>query len=126
MRKLIAALSILVALSGPYAVAQQATLPVPVTRAAEDNLGVASVYKTRDGGGRWEIYVSVRDSVGNEIRRQSFTGPDASHAGATILALQTAERTARSGETGGVGRTSDFRLLGFLFDNGYISGTLVP
>lgn len=122
MRKLIPLL-IVGFLAAPSLFAQQATNNVPVVRASEDNLRVEAVYKTRDSGGRWEVQVSVRDSGGVEIRRQSYTGPDAAHPSATVLALQTAERTARGGETGGVARTSDFRILGFLFDNGYLLGT---
>lgn len=105
----------------------QATLPVPVPRASEDNLRVESTYGTRDAGGRWEIYVSVRDSGGVEIRRQSYSGPDASHPGATALAFVTAQMTVRATEVGNNARKMDFRMLGFLFDNGYLAGvTLAP
>lgn len=105
----------------------QATLNSPVPRPSEDNLRAETLHITRDAGGRWQIDVSVRDSVGSEIRRQSFSGPDELHPGATALAIATAYTTARSGETGTLPRRLDFRLLGFLSDQGYITGvTLVP
>jgi hypothetical protein len=126
MRKL--ALALLVLFLGLGVVyAQQATLNTPVTRASEDNLRAETLYISRDNGGRWEVQVSVRDNGGNEIRRVVYSGPDSGHAGATALAIATAYTTARSGETGATARRLDFRLLGFLADQGYISGvTLVP
>lgn len=127
MRRILAVASLLIALGGGVALAQQATLNTPVTRAAEDNLRAETLYISRDLGGRWEVQVSVRDNSGNEIRRVVYNGPDAAHPTATALAIATAYTTARSGETGALPRRLDFRLLGFLVDQGYISGvTLVP
>lgn len=126
MRRLIAVFAVVVGLAS-VAVAQQATLNTPVTRPAEDNLRVESYYGSRDSGGRWEVYVSVRDSTGTEIRRTSYSGPDATHPAATAQAFVTAQMTARASETGTNVRKMDFRILGFLVDNGYISGvTVVP
>jgi hypothetical protein len=128
MKRLVGAFGVVVALfGGAYALAQQATLSTPVTRASEDNLRVETYFATRDSGGRWEVQVSVRDSSGNEIRRVNHSGPDAAHSGATALAFVTAQMTIRASETGGNARKMDFRILGFLLDNGYLSGvTLVP
>lgn len=127
MRKLLAIVAVLITLAAVHASAQQATFSAPITRPAEDNLRAESLYLTRDAGGRWEIQVSVRDSAGVEIRRLSYSGPDAAHPGATVLALITAYATPRAGETGGLARRLDFRLLGFLADQGYVSAvTLVP
>lgn len=128
MRRLVPlALVILTGLSCPV-YAQQATLTTPVARPSEHNLRVESVFATRDAGGRWEAVVSVRDSGGTvEIRRESYSGPDAAHPGATALAFITAQITARSGETGSNARRVDFRVLGFLADQGYLPAvTLVP
>jgi hypothetical protein len=113
---------------GSLAYAQQATLNTPVTRASEDNLQVMSYYATADGGGRWEAIVAVRDSGGNEIRRESYSGPDAAHPAATAAAFNTAVINVRASETGTDVRKVRFRITGFLKDNGYIvSGTtLVP
>jgi hypothetical protein len=125
-RYLSLALLFLVALTG-LAYAQQATFTAPVTPPAENNLRPEAVYITRDAGGRWEVTLSVRDSGGTELRRLTYSGPDAAHPGATALAFATAYDTARSGETGTIPRRLDFRTLGFLADQGYISGvTLVP
>jgi hypothetical protein len=117
---------LLVLLAAPL-FAQQATLNTPVVRNPEHNLRAETLYITRDLGGRWEVQVSVRDSAGEEIRRVVYSGPDAAHPGATALAIATAYTTARAGETGTLPRRLDFRLLGFLSDQGYIANvTLVP
>src|SRR5687767_14325934 len=120
-------LFVLILLAAPVS-AQQATLSTPVARNSEHNLRVESIYMTRDAGGRWEMVVSVRDSGGVEIRRDSYTGPDAAHPGATVAACNTAVVwTVRSGETGTNARKTDFRALGFLADQGYLPAvTLVP
>jgi len=127
MRKLLPLVVFVGLLGATVCLAQQATFSAPVARAAEDNLRAETLFVTRDSGSRWEVSVSVRDSVGNEIRRVSYSGPDATHPGATALAFVTAYTTARSGETGTLPRRLDFRVLGFLADQSYISAvTLVP
>lgn len=130
MRKLIPLALILITALIAYVVplsAQQATLTAPVTPPTENNLRTESVFITRDSGGQWRVEVSVRDSGGIELRRQSYSGPDAAHPTATALAFATAYDAARGGETGSIPRRLDFRTLGFLSDNGYIpASTLVP
>lgn len=127
MRRLLSLVVIALLFGGAYVYAQQATLNAPVARPSEDNLRAETLYISRDLGGRWEVQVSVRDSGGNEIRRVVYNGPDAAHPTATALAIATAYTTARSGETGALPRRLDFRLLGFLSDQGYIVGvSLVP
>lgn len=125
MKKLLVVLILLVAVP---LMAQQATFNSQVTRPAEDNFRAISYMATRDGGGRWEVVVGVFDTTGNtEIRRVTFSGPDVLHPSATALAFLTAQMNARSGETGGNVRRMDFRVLGFLADNSYISNvTLAP
>lgn len=122
-------LVVLAALIAVPASAQQATLASPVARTAEHNLRAESLYLTRDAGGRWEVQISVRDSAGVEIRRMAFSGPDAAHPGATVGALVAAYTTPRTDEIGVVPRRLDFRLLGFLKDQGYSpldTAVLVP
>lgn len=127
MRRLLPLVVLLVIFAAASAFAQQATLNAPVARPSEDNLRAETLYISRDVGGRWEVQVSVRDSGGTEIRRVVYNGPDAAHSGATALAIATAYTTARSGETGALPRRLDFRLLGFLSDQGYLAGvTLQP
>lgn len=120
-------LLVVLALVASPVFAQQATLNTPVARASEDNFRVESYFGTRDSGGRWQVEVSVRDNASNEIRRVTFSGPDTTHPGATAAAFNTALITVRSGETGTDVRKANFRVLGFLSDQAYISGvTLVP
>jgi hypothetical protein len=127
MRKPLAIAAVLAALSGAVVMAQQATNNTPVSRPAEDNRQIVSYYATSDGGGRWEVYVAIRDSGNNEIRRESYSGPDAAHPAATASAFNTAVINARASETGTDVRKVRFRITGFLFDNGYLpSTTLVP
>lgn len=127
MRKLITVLSVLITLSGGYALAQQATLNAPVARASEDNLRVESYTVSRDNGGYWTVQVSVRDNAGNEIRRLAYVGPDATHPGSTAATFNSALISVRATETGTDARKANFRILGYLSDNSYVSGvTLVP
>lgn len=127
MRKLIPLLFALLIVGVVPSYAQQATLSAPVARASEDNLRVESSYLTRDSGGRWEVQVSVRDNSSNEIRRTTYSGPDATHPSATATAYNTATISVRGTETGTDVRKVNFRILGFLSDNGYLPAvTLVP
>lgn len=102
----------------------EATLSSPVARTSEAKYVVRSLNITQFVSG---IEVSVQDSGNTEIRVQSFTCPDATHAGATVAALFTALDTVRATEAGGVLARANFRILGFLFDQGYLPAvTLVP
>lgn len=131
MRKLIPllfALLIVATVPAP-SYAQQATLPAPLARASEDNRQVVSYYATSDAGGRWEAIVAVRDNAFNEIRRESYSGPDATHPSATAAAFNTAVINVRATETGTDVRKVRFRITGFLKDQSYdpfTTSTLVP
>lgn len=128
MRKLIPLL-LVVLLGTPMLFAQQATLPAPLARASEDNRQVVSYYATSDAGGRWEAIVAVRDNVSNEIRRESYSGPDVTHPSATAAAFNTAVINVRATETGTDVRKVRFRITGFLKDQSYdpfTTSTLVP
>lgn len=128
MRRIIASVALGLSLAAAV-YAQQATLSAPITRTSEDNYRVESYTLTRDNGGQWFVIVSVRDSSGVEIRRVSYSGPDASRPGATAAAFNTAVSfTVLGGETGANTRKADFRVLTFLNTQGYLPAgvTLVP
>lgn len=102
----------------------EATFTSPVSRPSEAKYVVRSMNVTQFVA---NIEVSVQDSGNNEIRVQSFTCPDATHPAATVPAFFTALDTVRASEAGGVLARANFRILGFLFDNGYFPAvTLVP
>lgn len=104
----------------------EATLnsPVPRTSEAKYALRVVVLDFANNAG---HIEALVQDATNAEIRRVSYHVPDAAFPSATWPGLLSALGTARSGETGGAERRGNFRILGFLSDNGYLSGvTLVP
>lgn len=102
----------------------EATLNSPVSRASEAKYVVRTLGISQTQA---SIEVSVQDSSNNEIRVQAFTCPDAAHPSATVAALFTALDTVRATESGGILARANFRILGFLFDNGYFpAATLVP
>lgn len=106
--------------------AQQATSSAPVARNSEDNRRTESYCLSRTG---WEVTVSVRDSGGVLIRTEAYTGPDATHPGATAAAFNTAvSHTILGTETGANSRKTDFRILTFLKAQNYLaaSDTIVP
>lgn len=125
MRKLIAALSVLVALAGGYVLAQDATFAVPVARSSEAKYVVRD-FSCSFASQTASINLAVQDAGSTDIRLVTFTVPDAAHPSGTFVAFLSAIGTTRATETGGGNRRGAFRLLGFLSDNGYISGTLNP
>lgn len=73
------------------------------------------------------IVVDQKDAGGNTLSTVSFLVPDSAHPTATLANFVTAFTTARGGETGGVLRRLNFRILGYLFDQGYLpAATLNP
>lgn len=124
MRKTI--LSILLLSFAGLASAQEASLNSPVARPAEAKLTVKRLDLTASQA---VISISVQDSSNNEIRYYNLVVPDPSPstATATVSGLVTAIDTVRATETGGVLRRLNFRILGYLFDTGYLPGvTLAP
>lgn len=104
--------------------AQDASLSAPVARNSEAKMTVRSFCASQSAVG---IEVSVQDAGNAEIRVQGYTVPDAAHPSATVAGFFTAIGTTRGGETGGVLRRANFRILGFLTDNGYLpASTLNP
>lgn len=123
MKKLILLLALLLP---SVVVAQEATISAPVARSSEAKLRLASL--TLDFvANTAQVLVAVQDSTNSEIRTVRFVVPDAARPAATFPGVLTAIGTSRGGETGGAERRGNFRLIGFLLDNGYISGvSLVP
>lgn len=106
--------------------AQEATLNAPVARPAEAKLTVKRLDLTATQA---VISISVQDSSNSEIRYFNVVVPDPAPATATssVAGLVTAIDTVRATETGGVLRRLNFRILGYLFDTGYLPGvTLKP
>jgi hypothetical protein len=72
------------------------------------------------------VNVTLTDFTLGEVYAQSFTIPDSGRPTATVVGFLIALGTSRTGETGGALRIANFRILGYLFDNGYMTGTLTP
>ena len=123
MIRLLAALLIVV-LSVVAAPAQEATINAPESIA---RMVVANVNLGRDTS---SVAVEFRTSGGEPRLQRVYTLTNA----AELVSLITAIDTPRSGETGGVLRRFNFRVLGWLVDNGKlvndsgqpIAVTLVP
>jgi hypothetical protein len=124
MRKLIVALIVLI--SAGVASAQEATITTPVTRTSEAKYTIAEFHVVVSPLAA-QVEVAVKDSGNVEIRRITAKVPDPTHAGASVAGLNTAMMTIRATETGTDLRKQQFRILGYLSDQGYLSGvTLVP
>ena len=72
------------------------------------------------------VNVSLVDGTLGELAARSFSVPDSAFPSATVVGFLIALGTARPGEVGGALRIANFRILGYLFDNGYMTGTLTP
>ena len=113
MRKVLLFLILL----APWASAQEATLTSPVARPSEAKYKMQRVVLE---AGEAYLTVSVQDSSNEEIRSITYRTVD-------VAGVFAAIDTVRSGETGGVLRRANFRLLGFLLDEGYLPPvSLVP
>ena len=103
--------------------AQEATLNAPEvlpSPAAVSRLVVAEVLLTRSGGS-----VTVEFQAGTTPRRARTYAIAAGEMASFVTAIDT----ARSGETGGVARRFNFRVLGWLVDNSKIvddSAVVIP
>lgn len=121
MRKLI--LLILLSLAS-VVVAQELTLNSPVPRPAEAKLVMSKLEITAT---QVLAEIKVRGSADEEIRYFNLVIPDPDHPSATVAGFFTAMQTIRATETGGVMRRTNFRILGYLSDSGYLPGaTLAP
>lgn len=105
------------------------TLTTPVTRTSEAKYLVRElcVYARPNESPYATIAVSVQDSSNNEIRYFNAVIPDTAHASATVAGLFTALDTVRASEPAGALARANFRVLGYLLDQGYFpAGTLNP
>ena len=135
MKKLILILAIL-AVALP-AFAQKATLDTPNTGATIVDYEVAG-WDTSIESRRVLVKLYQRNANGDRLPRikrvivESFTVPDPETGEFTrtwvaFLAFQQLSDNARAGETGAVERRINFRVLGYLVDEGLLTGvTLVP
>lgn len=104
--------------------AQEATLNTPVVRPSEAKYTVTSIFVS---AAEARVVVAVKDAANAEIRSVTFEIPSEAQPSATVAGIFTALDTVRATETGGVLRRTNFRLLGYLADTGYLTGvTLVP
>ena len=121
---------VLLSASAPIGVvsAQEATLATPIPRAS------CSKYKVE----RFDvsttpvnifIRLQCRDSGNAEVpgHHKAFSLPDDAFPAATVVSFLTALDTVRATETGNIGRKMEFRIVGYLSDQGMLTGvTLVP
>lgn len=123
MRKLFLSLLIL-SITG-LASAQEATLSAPVPQPAETKFQIQRIDIT---AAQIVVSIDVKGPGGEQIRYFNVAVPDAAHPSATVPGLVTAIDTARPTETGGVLRRLQFRVLGYLADQGLLPAavTLVP
>ena len=120
-----------VLLFAPFASAQEATLITPIVKPSEVRKTVGRVDLSRT-----PLYalvqVNVLDSAGDVVRYYNVSiptapGDDADHPTASIGTFVNAIMTSRAGETGGVSRRFDFRVLSYLKDEGYFAdANIVP
>ena len=114
---------VLLLLAGP-ALAQEATLNTPVARPSESKIAAKLIQIEQ---AKVVVSLSVRDASSSEIRYYDVAIPDAATPTATVAGFVVAIDTVRATETGGALRKLQFRVLGYLFDTGYLPGvTLVP
>lgn len=125
-------LTMLVVLAAPQVPAQSFNLTTPVTQPSEEKYRVKQYHLDDTGtvaapNPLAVIGISVRDS-GNtkEIRTFNVVIPSTACGSATVNGLATAEDTERSGEPAGALGKKNFRILGYLSDNGcgFPAGTL--
>jgi hypothetical protein len=121
MKKLTLAALIFVAI---IASAQTATYNTPVSRSSETKVIVTNFHVLRDCACA-TIDLEVQDVNGVAIRSQSVGIPDPNIPSASLAGLVTAMETVRATETGNAIRKMNFRILGYLSDQGYLSGVTV-
>lgn len=124
MRKLL--LSILfVAVALPM-FGQQATINTPITRSSEAKIVIVDFSVKRDCACAY-VVLEYQDSGNATTHQQTVNVPDPAIPALTLQGLVGAMLTTRATETGANTRKMSFRVLGYLSDNGALSGvTLVP
>jgi hypothetical protein len=125
---------VLVLLLAPFAYAQEATINTPITRSSITKIRIDSFAFTRSASSV-SIGVVYQDATNADVPTPSlttsFTIPSAAGApctsATTLNGLTGAMNATRSGETGANARIQQFRILGYLSDQGCLTGvTLAP
>lgn len=119
MRKLITIL--LLSFAG-LASAQEATLSAPVAQPSETKLVIQRIDIT---AAQIVVSIDVKGPGNEQIRYFNVAVPDQAHPSASVTGLVTAIDTARPSETGGVLRRLNFRVLGYLADQGLLPAAVV-
>jgi len=125
MRKLLAFLFIIAAV-GVWA--QEAPLSTPITRSSETKVKIRVFTVTNLQGlpATGSIQLSVQDAANIETRATGVDLPGTSPCNGTVPGLNTAMITVRAGETGNDSRKIQYRILGYLFDQGCLPGFTAP
>jgi len=118
---------IFVALFALPIMAQQATINAPAARSAETKILVTEMRFSRDCVCA-AVIVEYQDATSAATRQQRFDIPaDPANPSTELQTFLAAIETTRATETGIASRKMNFRVLGYLFDSGRLSGvTLVP
>lgn len=124
MRKLLLSLSLLL-LAG-FASAQDAPLTAPVARPAETTLKIGRV--DISDAPYVLIQINVIGDDGSVLRYYNVSvpsqaGDDAAHPTASIAGFLNVFLASQPGETGGIARRANFRVLTWLKNEGYLPGT---
>lgn len=125
MKKLLAGLAIV--LSAAYVFAQDATLTSPVSHATEAKYKIRlfSVLNPPAGPASAAVELSSQDSGNNEVTVITRAIPGCGTA--TVAGLINAMVTVRATETGTDTRKIQFRVIGYLSDQGCLpAATLNP
>lgn len=119
MKRIIQVITLLLVFSG-LASAQDATLASPVAQPSEAKL-VLQRFDCNFAANQCVISLNVMDSGKTTVIRYfNLTVPDPAHPSATFTGILGAAGTTRATETGGAERRANFRIIGYLFDQGYL------
>lgn len=119
MKRTIQVIALLLVFSG-LASAQDASLSSPVAQPSEAKL-VLQRFDCNFAANQCVISLNVMDSGKTTVIRYfNLTVPDSTHPTATFPGILAAAGTTRATETGGAERRANFRIIGYLFDQGYL------
>lgn len=127
MKRTIQVIALLLVFSG-LASAQDASLSSPVAQPSEAKL-VLQRFDCNFAANQCVISLNVMDSGKTTVIRYfNLVVPDTAHPTATFAGILGAAGTTRATETGGAERRANFRIIGYLFDRGYLPqvSALVP
>ena len=119
MKRTIQVIALLLVFSG-LASAQDASLSSPVAQPSEAKL-VLQRFDCNFAANQCVISLNVMDSGKTTVIRYfNLVVPDTAHPTATFPGILVAAGTTRATETGGAERRANFRIIGYLFDQGYL------